>query len=74
MCHVQGQLVYLYYDTVHLVKNIQNNLPGNKLFIFPTFEFHGFDEDVVVTRGEISRRLLHEVHDAAVRHISLMHR
>ena len=61
----KGQRVYLFYDTVHLVKNIRNNLLGNKRFIFPTFEFHGFDEDVVVTGGEISWRLLHEVHDAS---------
>ena len=35
----QGQWVYLFYDTVHLVKNIRNNLLSNKRFLFPDFNF-----------------------------------
>ena len=57
----KGQRVYLFYDSAHLVKNIRNNLFGNKRFIFPMFEFWGFDRDIVVTGGEISLSLLHDV-------------
>ena len=60
----QGQRVYIFYDTVHLVKNIRNNLLGNKRFLFPGFEFFGFEQDVIMPGGELSWRLLHDVHDA----------
>ena len=57
----KGQRVYLFYDSAHLVKNIRNNLFGNNRFIFPMFEFCVFDRDIVVTGGEISLSLLHDV-------------
>ena len=28
---------YLFYDSVHLIKNIRNNLLNAKIFIFPAF-------------------------------------
>ena len=54
----------LFYDTVHLVKNIQNNLPGNKRFLFPGFDFFGFEFGVIIPGGELSWRLLYDVHKA----------
>ena len=58
-----GQKIYLFYDTVHLLKNIRNNLLSSKVFLFPKFQFKGFDEDISVPGGEVSWRLLHDVHE-----------
>ena len=54
---------YLFYDTVHLVKNIRNNLVGRKRFIFPPFSYSGFDEKIIVNRGEITWKLFHDVRE-----------
>ena len=35
----QGQLVCIFYDTVHLAKTIRNNLLDNNRFLFSGFEF-----------------------------------
>ena len=37
--NIQSQKVYLFYDTVHLIKNIRNNLPSKKRLVFPHFSF-----------------------------------
>ena len=52
---------------VHLVKIIRNNLLGNKWFLFPGFDFFGFEQDVTMPDGELSWRLLHDVRDAVGR-------
>ena len=54
----------IFHETVHVVKNIQNNLLGNKRFQFPGFEFFGFEQDVIMPGRESSWRLLHDVYDA----------
>ena len=51
------------YDTVHLIKNIKNNLLNNKRFLLPSFKFNNFFDKINVTGGEISWKLLHEVHE-----------
>ena len=51
--------VYLFYDSVHLLKNIGNNLLNAKRFLFPFFFF----QDINVNRGEISWHLLHCVYE-----------
>jgi len=56
-----GQKVYLFFDSVHLVKNLRNNLLNRKRFIFPPFQFDGFYDPVIVPGGEISWNLLHQV-------------
>ena len=56
-------ITYLFFDTVHFVKNIRNNLLNYKRFIFPKFEFHGFYDPIIVPAGEISWKLLHNIHD-----------
>ena len=61
--YYQTQKIYLYFDPVHLVKNIRNNLLNNKRFIFPSFEFFGFYDDITVKSGEVSWKLLHDVHE-----------
>ena len=35
-----GKKTYLFYDTVHLLKNIRNNLINAKKLVFPAFEYH----------------------------------
>ena len=59
----QSQKVYLFYDTVHLIKNVRNNLLSKKRLIFPQFSFFEFSDDVIVNPGQISWKLLPDVHD-----------
>ena len=59
----QSQKVYLFYDTVHLIKNVRNNLLSKKRLVFPQFSFFEFNDDVIVNPGEISWKLLHDVHE-----------
>ena len=50
----QLQKVYLFYDIVHLIKNVRNNLLSKKRLVFPQFSFFEFNDDVIVNPGEIS--------------------
>ena len=58
-----GEKVYLFYDTVHLAKNIHNNLVGRRRFLFPSFQFSEFQQDIKVPGGEISWKIFHELHE-----------
>ena len=60
---IDQEPVYLFFDAVHLIKNVRNNLLGKKRLIFPPFSFNGFQEKLDVPGGEISWKLLHDVHD-----------
>ena len=40
----KDRTIYLFYDSVHLMKNIRNNLVNSGRFIFPPFSFDGFYE------------------------------
>ena len=53
----------MFFDSVHLLKNIRNNLLNNKRFIFPPFSFNGFSDPIKCEGGEISWKLLHDVHE-----------
>ena len=33
----QSQKVYVFYDTIHLIKNVRNNLLSKKQLVFPQF-------------------------------------
>ena len=59
----QSQKVYLFYDTVHLIKNVRNNLLSKKQLVFPQFSFFEINDDVIVNPGEISWKLFHDVHN-----------
>ena len=56
-------IIYLFYDAVHLIKNIRNNLLNARRFIFPPFKFDKFYDNIDVPGGEIRWKLLHDVHD-----------
>ena len=49
-----NQKVYMFFDVVHLRKNIRNNLLNRKRFLFPAFSFSEFYDEVNVSGGEIS--------------------
>ena len=53
--------IYLLYDSVHLLKNICNNLLYAGRFIFPPFEFNNFLDKASLPGGEISWKLLNDV-------------
>ena len=59
---INDQAMYLFYDPVHLIKNVRNNLLARKQFLFPPFICKELYDDVVVAGGQISWSLLHEVH------------
>ena len=58
-----GLVTYLFYDSVHLVKNIRNNLLNTRRFIFPPFEFDEFLDFISLRGGELSWKLLDDVYD-----------
>ena len=55
--------IYLFFDTVHSIKNIRNNLLTRKRFIFPSFNFNDLYDNVHVACGEISRHLFHKIYE-----------
>lgn len=57
----QPSRIYLFYDSVHLLKNIRNNLLNARRFIFPSFHFEGFFDPINVPGGEITWKLFHDV-------------
>lgn len=55
--------IYLFFDTVHLMKNIRNNLLSRKRFLFPPFQFNELYDAILVAGGEISWNLFHKVYE-----------
>ena len=53
----------MFYDSVHLLKNIRNNLLNGKIFIFSEFTFNGKTFSVHVPAGEINWGLLNALYD-----------
>ena len=51
---LNGRKIYLFFDTVHLIKNVRNNLLNKKRFLFPEFNFNDFYDPVKVKGGELS--------------------
>ena len=43
---LNGRKIYLFFDTVHLIKNVRNNLLIKKRFLFPDFNFTEFYDPV----------------------------
>ena len=59
----QSLKVYLFYSTVHLIKNVRNYLLSKKRLVFPQFSFFEFNDDAIVNPAEMPWKLLHDVHE-----------
>jgi len=61
--------IYLFFDNVHLVKNIRNNLLNSKKFVFPAFSF-SLNNDVLMssTSGYIRWRDFHDIFEEDEKH------
>ena len=55
------QKIYLLHDAVHLIKKVRNNLLNYKRFIFPAFEYDGFEDPISFKGGQISWKIFHNV-------------
>ena len=55
--------IYLFYDAVHLLKNIRNNLLAQRLFRFPEFKFNDFVDNIHVSAGTLSWKIFHDIHE-----------
>ena len=55
--------IYLFYDSVHLVKNLRNNMLNRKQLIFPPFVCDSMEKELKIAGGAISWSLLHRVHE-----------
>ena len=51
-----------FFWIVHLSNNIRNNLLNKKRFVFPSFSFSGFCDDIHFTWGKFSKKLLNIVY------------
>lgn len=60
---LNGKKIYLFFDTVHLIKNVRNNLINRIRFLFPEFSFNEFYDEVKMIAGEVSWHLLHQVYE-----------
>ena len=59
-----GKKTYLFYDTVHIMKNISNNLLNGKKFVFPEFIYNdGLNIDINFPAGFIQWKDLHNIYD-----------
>ena len=56
-------IAYLFFDTVHQLKNIRNNLMNSKKFVFLSFSFDINEVHVSSESGYITWRNIHEVYD-----------
>ena len=54
---------YLFFDIVHLIKNIRNNLLNRKKFVFASFTFGLFKDVIDVPQGDISWRMFYDVYE-----------
>ena len=54
---------YLFYDMVHIIKNIRNNLVNSKKFIFPAFNFDQLRDKIFVPSGYVQWSLFHRLHE-----------
>ena len=63
MLLLRWKKVYNLYDSVHLIKDVQNNLLRVKRFMFPEFEFIGFSDIIRIDAGEILWKLFYDVYE-----------
>ena len=58
-----GKKTYLFYDNVHLLKNIRNNLLNRKKFVFPEIDFSIGETTIKSPAGYLSWSDLHCLHE-----------
>ena len=56
-----NEKIYLLFDSVHIVKNIRNNLLNGRKFVFPSFSFEHNDLKISCPPGYISWCDLHKI-------------
>lgn len=62
--HINDKRTYLFHDSVHIIKNIRNNLLGRKRLIFPPFSSDALKElSFDIKGGEVTWALLHNVYE-----------
>jgi hypothetical protein len=54
---------YLFYDMVHLIKNVRNNMLHAKKFVFPSFKFDQLRDKINVPDGFVSWSLFHQLYE-----------
>ena len=55
--------IYLQFDTVHLLKNIRNNLLAVKCFDLPEFKFSSPSISITISSGLVSWSSFHKIHE-----------
>ena len=55
--------IYLFFDSVHLLINMRDNLFNSRRIIFSQFNFDEFYDSINLDAGEITWKLLHDVYD-----------
>ena len=53
----------MFFDTVHLMKNIRNNLLNGKKYVFPEFSFYKFHKPLHCKAGYTSWGGLHKIYN-----------
>ena len=54
------QKIFWLHDTVHLIKNVRNNLLNYNRFIFLAFKYEGFKDPILFKGGQTSRKSYHD--------------
>ena len=54
---------YLFYDTVHLIKNVRNNLAKSHGFSIPPFQYTINDRSEDVVEGSVSWKMFHQLRE-----------
>ena len=54
---------YVLFDSVHLLKNVRNNLLNSRKFVFPAMDFSVCGSSIVSEVGYITWGDLHKIHD-----------
>ena len=68
--------IYLFYDSIHLMKSIRNNLHNHKRLLFPPYDFEEFNDGICVPAGEIRWQIFCHIHEEDKKldaHIFLQH-
>ena len=59
--------IYVQFDTVHLLKNIRNNLLAVKCFDLPEFKFSSPSISITISAGLVSWSSFHKIHEEDLR-------